>query len=224
MQWLVAVVIWLNAGMSCAGAWPREAGTFFVALTADQSRAKIYAEYGLRDDWTIGVEATSPKDTRIPEVTSFVRHPILRFKSGAILSAGLAVEQRETQAAANYSELAGTKELALRLGLFWGKGFATHWGNAWATVEAQVEQLMTDDWLDAAKSLKLDATLGIKPADRLILFAQAQGWQRLGDDRSLRLETSAAWAIGQAHLVLSPSINLTGDRDARVKLGVWLKF
>lgn len=223
MHWLWAVLLCFGAAAAQAGAWPRERGAVFIAISADQTRSQIYAEYGMRGDWTLGAEVTMPRDRKLPDVTQFVHHPVWRGKGGAILSAGIAVELRETTAASVLKELKGISETALRLGLFWGKGFDTRYGAAWATVDAQVERLVTTDWLGEGLAFKLDAGIGLKPMDRLMLIAQAQLWRR-GTGQTLRVETSAAWALGPTHLVLSPSIGVIGDKDPRVKLGVWLEF
>lgn len=209
--------------MAQAGAWPRDAGTAFIAVSADQTRAQIYAEYGLRGDWTLGMEVTMPRGRRKPDLTQFIQHPVWRGAGGAIVSAGLAVELRETTAAQVFPSLKGEAEIALRAGLFWGKGFDTPLGNGWATLDAQAETIATTDWLATGPTYKLDAGLGIKPRKGLMLMGQAQYWRR-GAEQSLRLESSAAWDIGRAQLVLSPSIGVIGARDPRLKLGLWVTF
>ena len=78
-------------GAADAGAWPRGEGKFFFALSQDQTERQLYAEYGFRGDWTLGLEVTQPTGRRLPAVAGFVHHPVLRFKNGAIVSAGLAV-------------------------------------------------------------------------------------------------------------------------------------
>lgn len=163
-----------------------------------------------------------PRDRRLPDVSQFVQHPIWKGKR-AILSGGLAVELRETTAAAAFPVLKGQSEIALRAGVFWGMGFSTPLGDAWATVDAQAERLQTTDWLGTGLTYKLDAGLGVKPTDRLMFTAQAQYWRR-GEEDSLRVETGAAWKMGRASLVVSPSVGVIGDRAARVKLGLWLEF
>jgi hypothetical protein len=223
MHWLWAVLFCFSAATAQAGAWPRKQGTFFIAMSADQTRSQIYAEYGMRNDWTLGVEVSMPRGRRLPDVTQFVHHPVWRGKGGAILSAGLAVDLRETTAAGALPHLAGVAETAIRAGLFWGKGFETRFGSGWATIDAQVERVVTTDWLGGGLVYKLDIGLGVKPVDRLMLIAQAQVWRR-GDAQTLRLETSAAWALGPAQVVLSPSIGVVGAKAPRVKLGLWVEF
>lgn len=223
MRWIFAVLVWCFAAQVQAGAWPREQGTVFIALSADASRAQLYAEYGARNDWTLGAEVSMPKDRRLPDISQFLHHPIWRGAGGAILSAGLAAELRETTAAAILPMLKGEAEIAVRGGLFWGKGFQTRFGDGWATLDAQVEGIVTTDWLDTGPALKLDAGVGIKPITALMLTAQAQYWRR-GAVEELRLETGAAWAIGKVQLVAQPSIGVLGPSDARVKIGVWMSF
>jgi hypothetical protein len=223
MQWLWVILVCFSAVAAQADAWPREKGAVFIALTADQTRSKIYAEYGVRDDWTVGAEVTLPRGRRLPDVTQFVHHPVWRGTGGAILSAGLALERRETTAAGRFDHLEGMSETAIRAGLFWGKGFGSPWGDGWATIDAQVEHVVTTDWLGEGMAYKLDVGIGLKPVDRLMLIAQAQLWRR-GVSHSLRLETSAAVKLGPTHLVVSPSIGVIGAKDRRVTLGLWVEF
>lgn len=223
MRWILALMIWCCATSVQAGAWPRNEGSLFVALSADATRALLYAEYGMRNDWTTGMEISMPHGRRLPDVSQFVHHPIWRSKGGAILSAGLATELRETSAAVTIPELKGESEIAVRGGLFWGKGFATRLGDGWATLDGQVEQIVTTDWLDTGPALKLDAGLGLKPLAQLMVTAQAQYWRR-GAVEELRLETGAAWTMGKAQLVAQPSVGVLGPSDPRVKIGVWMSF
>jgi hypothetical protein len=222
MRWLFALMIWICAVQAQAGAWPRETGSVFIALSADAEGTQLYAEYGMKGDLTMGMEISMPKDRRLPDVTQFVHYPVWKGKR-AILSAGLAVELRETTAASAFAVLKGQSEIAMRAGLFWWRGFATPLGDGWATLDGQVERLYTIDWLGMGQTYKLDAGVGLKPTERLMVTAQAQYWRR-GEEDSLRLETGAAWKMGPASLVLSPSMGVIGKRAARVKLGLWLEF
>lgn len=227
MRWvLVAMICWVTLWapqIAQAGAWPRDKGQFFVALSADQLRSQIYAEYGWGKDWTLGTEVSMPQGRRLPDVSQFIQHPIWRGKGGAIVSAGLAVEVRETTAALAFPVLKGESEVVVRAGLFWGKGFDTPIGGGWATIDAQLEQIVTTDWLDEGFAYKLDMGFGVQPMERLKLMAQAQFWRR-GDAQTLRLETGAAVALGPVQVVLSPSIGVIGAKDPRVKLGLWVEF
>lgn len=222
MRWILAAFIWLYAISAQAGAWPREQGSFFIAFSADQTRSQIYAEYGMRGGWTLGTEVTMPRGRRLPDVSQFIQH--LVWQNGSqVLSVGVAVELRETMAAMAFPALKGISETAVRAGVFWGKGFQSRFGDGWATVDARVERLVTQDWLGEGLTYKLDIGVGIKPLERLKLIAQAQLWRRSGT-QNLRLETTAAWAVGPTQLVLSPSVGVIGPKDARLKLGLWVEF
>ncbi len=164
-----------------------------------------------------------PPGRRLPDVSQFIQHPLWRGKGGAVLSAGFAVELRETSAAVAFPVLKGESEIVARAGLFWGKGFPTPIGNAWATVDAQLEHIVTTDWLDQGMAYKLDMGVGVEPMQRLKLMAQAQYWRR-GVTQSLRLETGAALALGPVQLVVSPSIGVIGAKNPRVKLALWVEF
>ncbi len=222
MPWLLPILIWLWAASAHAGAWPREQGSFFIALSADQTSSQLYAEYGMRGGWTMGTEVKMPRGRKLPDATQFVHYHVWG-KGGQVLSVGAAFELRETTAAVAFPVLDGVAETAMRAGLFWGMGFSSRFGDGWATVDAQVEKLVTFDWLDEGLTYKLDVGVGIKPIDRLKLMAQAQLWRR-ADTQNLRLETTAAWAIGPTQLVVSPSVGVIGPKTPRVKLGVWVEF
>lgn len=222
MRLIYAFLICLCAAQAQAGAWPRAQGTAFVAVSADTTRAQIYAEYGLKNDWTLGIEVSMPQGRRLPDVTQFLHRPVWQGKR-ASLSAGVAVELRETKAALSFPVLKGQSEIAIRAGLFWGIGFNTALGGAWATLDAQVEQLQTTDWLGAGLAYKLDAGLGLNPTERTLLTAQAQYW-RQGANHSLRLETGAGIKLGRTTVLVQPSVGVIGARDARVKLALWVEF
>lgn len=222
MPWLLPIILWLWAGVAHAGAWPREQGSFFIAVSADQTSTQLYAEYGMRGGWTFGTEVTMPRGRRLPDATQFA-HYHLWGNGTQVLSIGAAYELRETTAAVTFPVLKGVAETAVRGGLFWGMGFSSRFGDGWTTVDAQVEKLVSEDWLRQGLTYKLDVGVGIKPVDRLKLMAQAQLWRR-ADTQNLRLQTTAAWAIGPAQLVVSPSVGVIGPKDRRVKLGIWVEF
>jgi len=225
MRLLLASVLWLCAAVAAvAGPWPRDKGAGFVAISADGMHRQIFVEYGIGADWTLGVEATRRKGHRDPALVGFVRHAFWRGEQGAILSAGLGIEGRESHAARFWAHMAGTRELAVRAELSWGKGFQSRWGVGWMMVEAQLERVLTEDWIGARHSGKLDATIGVTPTDRIKVMVQAQGWMRQGGRPMLRIEPAAAVRIGRAHLVAAPSIGVMGPRDPRLKLGLWLEF
>lgn len=222
MRWVLAFLMICCGVQVQAGAWPRAQGQAFVALSADATRAQLYAEYGLKRDWTLGVEVSMPRDRRLPDVSQFV-HRLIWKGARASLSGGVAVELRETTAALAFPSLKGTSEIAARAGLFWGYGFDTRFGGAWATVDAQLERIYTTDWLGMGPAYKVDAGLGIRPTERLMLTFQAQYWQR-GLDKTLRIETGAGVKLGRTTLVLQPSVGVIGARKPLVKLGLWAEF
>jgi hypothetical protein len=223
MRFFWAFMIWCCAAQAQAGAWPRAAGDVFIVLSQDAIRQQLYAEYGARNDWTLGVEVTMPKGRRLPDVSQFAHHPVWRGKGGAILSLGVAGDLREA-AAANVDPLYdGVAEMTLRLGAFWGKGFATRWGDGWGTIDVQVERIVSTNWLDTGLAYKVDAGLGFKPWKPVMITAQAQYWRR-DDDKSLRIETGAALSLGPAKFVVQPSVGVIGPKDRRIKMALWLEF
>jgi hypothetical protein len=224
MRFLGALLIWIWASAAFGGAWPREKGQIFFALSSDQTRAKISAEYGLGRDWTLGAEATQGEKGRLPALSVFLMHPVWRGSGGAIVSAGIGAAYRETYAAGAYTHLQGTPEIAASVRLSWGMGFGSRWGDGWYALDAQVEKVMSEDWALRGLTYKLDATIGLKPHDRVMVMVQAQGWASASGERVLRLEPSAAFALGKVQLVVAPSIGVIGAADPRLKLAVWLTF
>jgi hypothetical protein len=224
MRFLGALLIWIWAGAAFGGAWPRDKGQVFFAISADQTRTKIYAEYGLGRDWTLGAEATQGEKGRPPGLSVFLMHPVWRGSGGAILSAGVGGAYRETYAAGAYAHLEGTPEIAASVRLSWGKGYGSRWGEGWYALDAQVEKVMSEDWALRGLTYKLDATIGLKPFERVMVMVQAQGWASASGERVLRLEPSAAWALGKVQLVAAPSIGVIGAADPRFKLALWLTF
>ncbi|MFV0490770.1 MAG: hypothetical protein ACK5M4_03030 [Pseudorhodobacter sp.] len=225
MRFWLAVSIWLTGAVAAPGGpWPREKGAGFVALTSDGVQHQLYAEYGIGNDWTLGLEVKQHKEDMLPAILSFVQHPVWRGNS-AILSAGVGVEQRETLAARPWPHLAGLPELAIRGGLFWGRGFQGRWGSGWMTLETQVERVITEDWFGASQSLKVDASIGLKPSDRIMILLQAQGWKRQNSPMKLRIEPMAGIRLGRVQFVAAPSVEvLDHEPDPRLKLGVWFDF
>lgn len=225
MRFWLAVSVWImGVGVACAGPWPRDRGAGFVALSSDGRQHQLYAEYGIGHDWTAGIEIKQDRKDKLPTITNFLHRPVWRGKA-AILSAGLALERRETLAARSWPHLAGLQEMAIRGGLFWGRGFQGHWGDGWMTLEAQIERVITEDWFGAAHSLKLDATFGLKSTGRLLLMVQAQGWKRQYNPMKLRIEPAIALRLGRAHVTAAPSVEILAPRpDPRFKLGLWFEF
>jgi hypothetical protein len=223
MRFVWALMIWCCAVQAQAGAWPREQGGVFIALSQDATQQKLYAEYGARNDWTMGGEVTMPKGRRLPDVSQFAHYPVWRGKGGAILSLGIAGDLREAAVATVDPLYDGVAEMTVRLGAFWGKGFQTGLGDGWATVDVQVERIVSTNWVNTGLAYKVDAGLGLKPIKQVMITAQAQYWRR-DDDQFLRLEGGAALSLGPAKLVVQPSIGVIGPKDGRVKMALWLEF
>ncbi len=225
MRMIAAVLVWFGLALAGqAGPWPRDRGDGFIALTADGTRRQIYAEYGIGFDLTLGIEVTQIRGHAYPVIAGFVRRPLWQGRGGWILSMENWLESRESLAARSWAHMAGTRELAARLGLSLGRGFESRWGAGWMVLDLQVERVLTEDWIAARHSAKLDATLGLQQSDALKLMVQAQGWMRQGGRPQLRIETAAAYRLGPAHLVAAPSVGVVGPRDPRFKLGLWLEF
>lgn len=213
-----------------AGAWPREEGAFFLSLSQglssggpallapDQSfrsYTSVYAEYGLTERLTIGLDA------------GYGRGPGADLRTGLVFARWLL---GETAAGDRFAVDLGLgrrvdsgegADLRTRLGLAWGRGFEIGWGQGWMGVEGSAERLIpANDQL-----YKADFTIGLKPDDDWMLILQVQGGLYPGSDPLVRLAPSLARRITE-HLRAQLGVETTvvGARSYGVKFSTWLTF
>lgn len=225
MRLVLTLFFVMLAGLAHAGAWPRGAGKAFVASSVDQDHARVFSEYGIRGDWTLGIESALPFGRNLPDITLSLSHPVWKGKGGAILSAGVAVERRGALTFDGRGFVLWEPETAVRAGLFLGYGFQSRFGNGWAVAEAQIEHsLPRSSGGVTASAVKLDLTLGLRPTDRLLIMAQLQTMQVIGGQRFVRLETTTGLKFGNRTLIFAPSYPVGAPGPIRLKLGLWMEF
>lgn len=226
---LFALVLLAAAAQAEAGAWPREQGSVFLSLsgtlstgaetllapTTDiRSASQAFAEYGLSDDWTLGLDALRATGDDAPVTAGLValRRPVWRGDGGGIAAAELGVGVLE--------DADGT-EARVRPGLSWGRGFESARGGGWLGLESSLEfRLPSGDTV-----FKADFTAGLKPNDRWMLIGQVQTGLFPDADPIVRLAPSVVRRLGAStHAQLGLVGSIAGDDAVGVKLALWFSF
>ncbi|MFK7763663.1 MAG: hypothetical protein AB8B62_10400 [Roseobacter sp.] len=222
-----------SAPAAQAGAWLREKGKGFLATSFQTTRnngneISIYAEYGLSDRITLGLDSTYDTDLLNyvqgtgPMVSSLEELPqgsgvvFMRFPLGP--TDGIHKWAFHVGAGARYIE--GEFLKAAELGLSWGRGIQLGDRYGWVNVDSSI---------NAAESpgetrTKLDGTvgLGITPKTKVMLqmfntFVAAASYNKIAP--------SLLYAPGKGKLTFQiGSEYLLNGGDASLKVGLWLNF
>ncbi len=226
---LAGAMLLIGAAEATAGAWPREPGTAFLSVSqrfttgpmdlraplADlESYTSIFAEYGLSESWTVGLDAGHGRgDFPVTTALAFARHPVWQSEGGQIVSAELGLGWRD--------HVLDGSEARLRPGLSWGRGFESRWGAGWLGVDATAEWRLPS----ADLVLKADFTAGIRPTERTMLIAQLQTARFPDADPAVRLAPSVVRRFGaRTHLQLGLDAGLAGEDTYGIKLATWWTF
>jgi hypothetical protein len=151
----ILLILLLAASPAWSGAWLRDKGAAFVstAVTAFKEpdygydyKGSFYAEYGLREKLTLGLDVEEHRDI-YGHALVFARLPVAEFEKAGRFAAEIAIgaHHRQMRAWALYKAT-----------LSYGKGFQTGWGNGWIAIDAALE-FRTHD----AVYRKLDLTAGL---------------------------------------------------------------
>lgn len=229
----LSVLALLAPPPALAGAWPREAGTVFVATGAERDRdgnsySSLYAEYGLTPRTTVGAELGH---TTVGETTALVwaQRPlddgqgVHRFS----LAFGLGAVWRD-----------GTAEPLIQTTLAWGRGFDSRLGTGWLAARGSLRLALSRadgsmapaDPTEAAfltpeTSVKSELTLGLHAREGLMLINEL--WFEDRDDVafSAKLATSAVVDVaGPLKLQLGVIEPLRGPGEFSVRVGSWVTF
>ncbi|MGH1355230.1 MAG: hypothetical protein ACRBBS_09140 [Thalassovita sp.] len=190
----------------------RDKGGWFSATSNTWSQDgsyynAYYAEYGLWDWMTVGVDSgiTSAGAisalffTRVPIWQSDKGHRIA-FEVGGGKSAGRPIS---------------------RTGLSYGRGLTTRFGGGWMAVDALA---LVDLWSGIA-SYKVDSTIGLSPSDKWKTILQFQTEVHPGIRHSMKIAPSVVRRLGKnTHFEFGLSEVVLGGRGSAVKLGIWLEF
>lgn len=220
---LFSCVAWaLATAIASAGPWPREAGATFLSFSTlvtspsdsigddVQTFTSIYYERGMQRQLTFGLDAGF-NDEWDYSVLAFVKAPIMQSADPHKFAVrfGLGTIDGPTQ---DYTAMAGA---------YWGRGFESGFGPGWASLDLQARYRF-----DAGDTvLKADATLGVKPSDRLKLILQVQTGDYPGSEPFIRLAPSVVWSIGEGrHIEFGGQIGVLNDDRVGLKLGTWFEF
>lgn len=151
----------LASGPALAGAWLREQNKAFTTLSVTGFREKdgaiayktsLYAEWGMRPNLTLGLDAEEHRDL-YGHALVFARVPVAEFEEAGRFAAefGIGAHHRQLQAWATYKAT-----------LSWGKGFQTRVGGGWMAVDASFEYRTHE-----AVIRKLDFTAGLSSPRRI---------------------------------------------------------
>ena len=213
-----------------AGAWPREPGGFFLALSQSlssgtpsllapdlsfRSYTSFYGEYGWSERLTLGLDGAYGWGPEADLWTGlvFARWALGETAAGDRFAIDLGLGRR--------IDSEDGRDARARLGLAWGRGFESGWGPGWMGIESSAERLVpADDTI-----YKADFTLGLKPDDRWMLILQLQSGLYPEADPLVRLAPSVVRRFGEhVHGQFGLEATVAGERSYGLKFGTWLSF
>ncbi len=217
------VVFLMVPGLSSAGAWPRERGTWFlssdVRLAWPQDTTQwaslgptskyytIYAEYGLPRNLTLGLDL-GHSVSGAGKTVAFLRLALPKFRRSPELSVELGLGVIDGRAVA-------------RPGVSAGLGFDTFGTPSWLAADAVVEVVSQP----SAADIKLDLTYGVSLENGMKVILQVQSGLPASNPPFARLAPSIALPVGKNRLAeFGVTYGLRGDDSMGIKLGVWQTF
>ncbi len=217
---LVVCLLALTASVAQAGAWAREKGDLFIAvggnfLLSDGAQLPVhydptlYAEWGMTDRITLGLDIHTADKGRIGTAFAFANIPIgdLTAKNRWAINLAYGLRANESQPI----------ETLLRGGFSWGRGL----DNGWLAVDASA----TIGTIDTTWRPKMDATWGRNWNDRWTTTFQLQTGQGWTDDIYAKISPTVIWTWRpNMKVALGAVQGLTGDRGSALKLETWLTF
>lgn len=185
IAWAIALAAVLPA---TAGPWPRGKGQTFLAFgyeaTVDRYILPLDVEHALTAYGEFGV---SPRLTFVLDANRYV----IAKESSIVATMRYTLTQPDTAHQFAISAGFGTETGFINassiavVGASWGRGFETRFGGGWGTLDLQ-HRAASENF----SYTKLDATLGLRPIEGSIVYAQLQyAYSETGFD-TLRLSTS----------------------------------
>ena len=200
----------LAPGLCAAGPWLREEGSTYLSFSAELSGRlgtdawiSVYAEHGLSERLTVGLDAGGRHDGRAARALVFARLPIVAegdWRVASQIGIGATLDDDETVA-------------TVRPGLSVGRGLDVMAGG-WAAAD-----LFADLTADGETRVGLDAVLGLRPAE-------GRAWLlglRASED-GVRLVPGYERAFGPAAVALSAVVDPEGDAPAALALRTVFEF
>ena len=221
MRAVLSGLLWVFlASQSAAGAWPREEGQVFVSSAAnlwisDGTQAEIYydptfyAEYGLPDRMTVGLNYFGSKQDTENTGSVFLRLPLddgqgpHRFAS----SFGVGLMKAEQTPFAYLTEAS----------LSWGRGLPS----GWLTVDAQgIYDLSASTFRP-----KLDATWGYNLSSDWTTMLQLQSGATFEKEPYAKLSPAIIYRVSDSVRVSLATVSpLSGEEAHTIRLAIWQNY
>ena len=215
-------VIWcvcaaLIAGQAAAGAWAREKGELFISqggnfLLSDGAELPVhydpttYAEYGLTDRVTLGLDYHTADKGRIQTAFVFARVPLGDVDGRDRIAFSLGFGQR--------ADVVNGAETLTRGGVSWGRGLESGW--------LAVDTSATFSASDGSARPKADFTWGRHLTDRWTASVQLQTGQGFNDDYYAKISPAISFGINERYRINVGAVQaLTGDGGAALKVELW---
>lgn len=238
-----AVVFMLLATSALAGAWPREKGGVFAALSYEVTTPRaalmpealaldptpplygytgLYGEYGLTERLTIGIDTGQEENQDSWSGVVFARMPIGPQDWRHRFSVQLGLGQRRYEKNGLYYGLETIEtEWIARPALAWGYGFDTRWGSGWAAADASLEFREETGGVP----VKVDVTLGTTVSERATLLLQLQTGDYPDNPPYAKLLPGLVlkvlpWLSLESSLILS----MQGDDKLGARAAIWVSF
>ncbi|MFV0243689.1 MAG: hypothetical protein ACK5IB_01530 [Qingshengfaniella sp.] len=241
---MAAVMLWLaGATPGAAGAWLRETGRAFVSLSYEVTTPRaalsqealaydstpplyrytsVWAEYGLTDWLTLGLDAGRDEGPDTWTGVIFARLPLMAEGRFGLMAAELGIGQRRYIAAGPYDLYdSHDTEQILRLGLSWGKAFAWPRQGGWLAMDTQTDFRQTTD----GQPRKLDLTFGLRGSETITGILQLQTGDYPRSRAYAKLLTSVVYDLpwGLA-LETGALFGLREDNRVGMKTSLWWRF
>lgn len=227
---LAALLLVIAGSQAVAGAWPRGKGNTFLSVSHAMSTGtqtiltplldlrsytSLFAEYGLTDKFTVGLDAGrgGNNGTYANSAIVFGRYPVWASDSGHRLAVDFGI--------GSISDPVDGSQTRLRPGIAWGYGFDTRWGGGWLGIESSLEYRKPSG--DTA--FKGDITAGYKPTDNWMLILQVQTGHYPGSEPLVRIAPSVVRRLSEKfHLQFGGFAGVQGDDSIGGKAAIWASF
>lgn len=233
---MLRILVMLTAIMigntAAAGAWSREKGEWFIAFggnlwLSDGAQLPVhydptlYAEFGLTDRITVGLDSHLADAGRIASDFIFFNIPVGDLEAQNRFAVGVGFGLRRSRhtpanlATANFDYL--RSEQMLRGTVSWGRGYE----KGWYAIDASATYAVSEN----AWRPKADATWGRHWSDHWTTTLQLQTGQGFTDDYYAKVSPTVIYHWNDYISISAGAVQgLTGDKGGGLKLETWLKF
>ena len=221
MRFLLILILLTCAGSTASGgAWPRDKGSLFIAAGGNFLLSEgaelpvyydptVYAEYGLSDRITLGLDLYTADKGRIASAFAFAAVPVgaLDAKNRAMVSLGY-----------GYRLNADTStEALMRMGLSLGRGL----DNGWLAADISA----TIGTVDTTWRPKADFNWGRRWSPRWTTTLQLQTGQGFFNDYYAKYSPTVIFDVTDRIKINIGAVKaMTGDGGGALKAETWLTF